>query len=90
MSLPDIRPQANLLSEFVLATLGALGLGLPMAIGIIWICSRSCVADAVPRANNAPVLADSPQAIMSSLPECGQIFGHLRPNLRARLLSTSS
>jgi hypothetical protein len=39
MSLPDIRLPANLLSEFVLATLGALGLGLPIAIGIIWICS---------------------------------------------------
>ena len=39
MSLPDIRPQANLLSEFVLATLGALGLGFPIALGIIWICS---------------------------------------------------
>jgi hypothetical protein len=39
MSLPDVRPQANLLSEFVLAILSALGLGVPIAITIIWICS---------------------------------------------------
>jgi len=39
MSLPDIRPQANLPSEFVLATLGAPGLGFPIAVGIIWISS---------------------------------------------------
>ena len=40
MSLPDdVRPQANLLSEFTLATLSAFGLGLPIAITIIWICS---------------------------------------------------
>ena len=39
MSLPDVRPQANLLSEFALATLGAFGLGFPIAIAIIWICS---------------------------------------------------
>jgi hypothetical protein len=39
MSLPDVRPQANLLSEFVLATLSAFGVGLPVAVVIIWICS---------------------------------------------------
>ncbi len=39
MSLPDTRPQANLLSEFALATLSAFGLGLPIAAAIIWICS---------------------------------------------------
>ena len=39
MSLPDARPQANLLSEFALATLSAFGLGLPIAVAIIWICS---------------------------------------------------
>jgi hypothetical protein len=39
MSLPGIRPQANLLSEFVLAILSALGLGVPIAVAIIWICS---------------------------------------------------
>jgi hypothetical protein len=39
MPLPDARSQANLLSEFVLATFGALGLGVPIAAAIIWICS---------------------------------------------------
>ena len=39
MSLPRVRPEVNLLSEFVLAIFGALGLGLPIAIAIIWICS---------------------------------------------------
>ena len=40
MSLPDdVRPQANLLSEFALATLSAFGLGLPIAVAIVWICS---------------------------------------------------
>ena len=39
MSLPDVRPQTNLLSEFAMATLSAFGLGLPVAIAIIWICS---------------------------------------------------
>jgi hypothetical protein len=39
MSLPEIRAQANLLSEFVLAIFGALGLGVPIAVAIIWICS---------------------------------------------------
>jgi hypothetical protein len=39
MSLPDVRPQANLLSEFVMAILSAFGLGVPIAIAIIWICS---------------------------------------------------
>jgi hypothetical protein len=39
MSLPDVQPQANLLSEFALATLSAFGVGLPIAVAIIWICS---------------------------------------------------
>jgi hypothetical protein len=39
MSLPDARLQANLLSEFALATLSVFGLGLPIAVAIIWICS---------------------------------------------------
>jgi hypothetical protein len=39
MSSPDVRYQANLLSEFVLAIFGALGLGVPIAVAIIWICS---------------------------------------------------
>ena len=39
MSLPYMRPQPNLLSEFALAMLSAFGLGLPIAAAIIWICS---------------------------------------------------
>jgi len=39
MSLPDARPRTNLLSEFALSTLSAFGLGLPVAVAIIWICS---------------------------------------------------
>lgn len=39
MSLPDVRPQASLLSEFVMSILSALALGIPIAITIIWICS---------------------------------------------------
>ena len=39
MSLPDVRPRANLLSEFVMSILSALALGIPIAITIIWICS---------------------------------------------------
>jgi hypothetical protein len=39
MPLPYARPQANLLSEFVLAIVGAFGLGVPIAAAIIWICS---------------------------------------------------
>ena len=44
MSLPDIRPQANLLSEFVLATLGALGLGFPLRSGSSGSVPDLCVA----------------------------------------------
>jgi hypothetical protein len=39
MSLPDVRPGADLLSELALATLNAFGVGLPIAVVIIWICS---------------------------------------------------
>lgn len=39
MSLPDVRPQASLLSEFFMSILSALALGIPIAITIIWICS---------------------------------------------------
>jgi hypothetical protein len=39
MSLPDVQSQPNLLSEFAMATLSAFGLGLPVAVAIIWICS---------------------------------------------------
>jgi hypothetical protein len=33
------RPEANLLSAFALAIVGALAAGLPMALFIIWTCS---------------------------------------------------
>jgi hypothetical protein len=33
------RHEANLLSAFVLAIVGALAAGLPMALVIIWACS---------------------------------------------------
>jgi hypothetical protein len=36
MSLSGVQ---ELLSEFVPALFGALGLGIPIAIAIIWICS---------------------------------------------------
>jgi hypothetical protein len=39
MSAPTVRPEPNLLSEFALTILGTLGLGLPLAVAIIWICS---------------------------------------------------
>ena len=84
MSLPDIRPQANLLSEFVLATLGALGLGFPD-------CDRAHLDlllipasfDAAQRANGSPALAVIDKRRLTSTrhasgrSECGQIFGHL-------------
>jgi hypothetical protein len=35
----DVRPEANLLSAFALAIIGALAAGLPMALVIIWVCS---------------------------------------------------
>src|SRR5260370_8141708 len=46
MSLPDVRPQANLpqanlLSDFALATLSAFDLGLPIAAAIFWLSSYS-------------------------------------------------
>jgi hypothetical protein len=39
MSSSGVRHHVNLLSEFALAIFGALGLGVPIAIAIIWICS---------------------------------------------------
>jgi hypothetical protein len=33
------QPEANLLSAFALAIVGALVAGLPMALFIIWACS---------------------------------------------------
>jgi hypothetical protein len=34
-----VRADANLLSAFALMVGGALGVGLPMALVIIWVCS---------------------------------------------------
>ena len=39
MSAHSVRPELNLLTEFALTILGTLGLGLPLAVAIIWICS---------------------------------------------------
>ncbi len=39
MSSSGVRHHVNVLSEFVLAIFGALGLGIPIAVAIIWICS---------------------------------------------------
>ena len=39
MSLRSRSNALNPLSEFALTILGTLGLGLPIAIVIIWICS---------------------------------------------------
>jgi hypothetical protein len=40
MSSSGVRQQAGLVFfEFVAAIFGALGLGIPIAIAIIWICS---------------------------------------------------
>jgi hypothetical protein len=35
----NVRPEANLLSAFALAIVGALAAGLPMALFIIWVCA---------------------------------------------------
>ncbi len=35
----EMQPEANLLSAFALMIVGALGVGLPMALVIIWLCS---------------------------------------------------
>jgi hypothetical protein len=39
MTSSGVRHRVSLLSEFVLAIFGALGLGIPIAVAIIWICS---------------------------------------------------
>ena len=39
MSSSGVRHHVSLLSEFVPAIFGALGLGIPIAVAIIWICS---------------------------------------------------
>ena len=76
------NPEANLLSEFALATLGAFGLGLPIAVAIIWIVPDPVSLDAVRRANNSPTRNDRYCRITSThraavRPDCGQIFDHL-------------
>jgi hypothetical protein len=40
MSLDNLRPEVNLLSAFTFAIGGAFAMGLPMAVMIIWVCSR--------------------------------------------------
>jgi hypothetical protein len=39
MSKRLTQPEANLLPAFALMIVGALGVGLPMALAIIWVCS---------------------------------------------------
>jgi hypothetical protein len=39
MTSSGVRQHTRLLSEFVPAIFGALGLGIPIAVAIIWICS---------------------------------------------------
>jgi hypothetical protein len=39
MSIDKVRPEVNLLSAFTLTIGPAFGIGLPMAIAIIWVCS---------------------------------------------------
>jgi hypothetical protein len=39
MSVDNVRPEVNLLFAFTLTIAGAIAVGLPMAIAIIWVCS---------------------------------------------------
>jgi hypothetical protein len=39
MSRRVVQAEANLLSAFAMTIAGTLGIGLPMAMLIIWICS---------------------------------------------------
>jgi len=39
MSSRDVQSDDNLLSAFALMIGGALGVGLPVALVIIWVCS---------------------------------------------------
>jgi len=39
MSSSGVRDHVSLLAEFVPAIFGALALGVPIAVAIIWICS---------------------------------------------------
>ena len=38
MSVRSVGPDGNLLIEIALTMIGALGLSLPLAIVIIWVC----------------------------------------------------
>ncbi|SIO51772.1 hypothetical protein SAMN05443247_07041 [Bradyrhizobium erythrophlei] len=39
MSIDNVRRRVNLLSAFTLTVGAAFGIGLPMALAIIWVCS---------------------------------------------------
>jgi hypothetical protein len=39
MLIRETRPEPNLLFAFALTILNALGVALPMAVAIIWVCS---------------------------------------------------
>jgi hypothetical protein len=39
MSVDHVRPEVNLLFAFTLTIAGAIAVGLPMAVAIIWICA---------------------------------------------------
>jgi hypothetical protein len=39
MSIDNVRAGVNLLSAFTLTVGAAFGIGLPMALAIIWVCS---------------------------------------------------
>jgi hypothetical protein len=39
MSLREVQAEDNLLSAFALTIAGAFGVGFPMALVIIWVCS---------------------------------------------------
>jgi len=37
--LYKVQPDPNMLAAFASAIVGALAIGLPMAIAIVWVCS---------------------------------------------------
>jgi len=39
MSVDNVRPEVNLLFSVTVTIASAIGIGLPMAIAIIWVCS---------------------------------------------------
>ncbi len=41
MSVDNVRPEVNPLFAFTLTIVSAFAAGLPMAVAIIWICSKS-------------------------------------------------